>query len=725
MDTSIDRGWIGRAMRRREDARLLVGQGRFVADLAPPGALVLEILRSPYPAGRIVMLDIGAAAEAPGVVLVLTGGDLSDLGAASVNPLLPGARVRPMQPLATGQVAALGQAVVAVVADTAAAARDALDLVELEVEEEPLEEQVAVQHARGGAAGAAPAIVVEARIDHARLAPLALEPRAALADWDGRRLTCHLSTQTPHRCRDDLAAMLHLDPAAVRVVAPDVGGAFGGKASLMPEDVLCAVAAMRLGRPVRWTATRSDEFQAATQGRGATTTGRLALDGDGRILSVEAQMRFPLGHWMPYSALAPVSNGSRILPGPYAAGAVRTEVAAVLGDGAAVNIYRGAGRPEAAMLMERLIDRAAMARGEDPLACRRRNLRRPSDRPDAGGPCSGNYPALLDHLERASDYATRRRSVIARRTAGAHCGLGIALYVEPCGQGWEFAALRVGRDGRAVLHSGASTQGQGRETALAQVAADALGLVPGDVTVVTGDTDAVAEGIGALASRSTAIGASAVLAAAEALVEAVRAEAAVHLNTAPDAVAVGSGGLAAPHGARIGWGDLAARLGRDLTGTARYEAPAEAWAAGAVLAEVTIDPDTGAVGVEEIVWVDDAGTVVNPMLVEGQLIGGAAQGIGAALMERIVYLDGQLLTGSLMDYAVPRAADMPPIRLVKAPTPTPANRLGARGVGEAGCIGVPAAILNAVMDALPPGTPDLPLPLTPERVWRALNRMEP
>lgn len=688
MDGRSVKGWIGQGMARREDARLLTGRGRFVADLVPEGALWVDVLRSPYGAGDIIELDVSAACDAQDVVAVLTGADFALLGVAGVNPLVPGATLWPMEPMAQARVAAPGQPVAAVIARTPLAARDALDLIVLEVAEDSPAPDPVLDLAKGQLPDGA---CVSARVDHALVAPMALEPRAALAHWDGARLTCHLSTQTPQRCRDDLAAMLGI--ADTRVVAPDVGGAFGGKASLMPEDVICAVAALRLGGAVAWQGTRSDEFLAATRGRGMSTHGRLALDGD-EILGIEGHFTVPMGHWMPYSALAPLRNAMRMLPGPYI-GIGAAHVVATRTAEAAVNIYRGAGRPEAVILTERLVDKAAAVCGLDPLEFRRRNALRPDQLPAAHGPCSGDFPGLLDAIAPAWDAAQ------ARKARGEISGAGLALYTEPCGQGWETAALRLQADGTVLALTGSSAQGQGRETALAQLVADELGLNPSQITVAQGDTDLVPQGVGALASRSTAIGGSAMLVAAREF----RA-----LLDAP-----GTNDLAA----------LAARLPDPLAVHTSYTAPAEAWASGVVLAEVVLDPETGALTIARITWVDDAGTVLNPLLVAGQLIGGAAQGIGAALMERLVTADGQLQTGSLMDYAVPRATDMPPLQLISRPTPTPANALGARGVGEAGCIGIPAAILNAAMDALPPGTPDLSLPLTPETLWRALNGLDP
>jgi carbon-monoxide dehydrogenase large subunit len=444
----------------------------------------------------------------------------------------------------------------------------------------------------------------------------------------------------------------------------------------------------------------------------------MQVDPTGRATGLRATLGFPLGHWMPYSALAPIRNAGRILPGPYDIAHDVTATATTT-QGAAVNIYRGAGRPEAAMLMERLMDRAAQRLGIDPIDMRRRNITQHVSGGD-DSPCSGNFAGLLDRLEAETSYAYLRQQQQTRRANGEVCGLGVALYVEPCGQGWETAQLMLQSDGRFLAATGSSAQGQGRETAMAQIVAQALNVAPHQITVTQGDTADVPDAIGALASRSTAIGGSAMWRAAAALrVQAVdRAAAILHCPAAE--VCVDETGLSA-HGQTVTWATLARQFGPSpLRVDIRHDAQAEAWASGAILAEVCIDADTGALTIERITWVDDAGVVINPMLVQGQLIGGAAQGIGAATMERMVYHDGQLQTGSLMDYALPRAADMPPIRLFSQPTPSPSNPLGVKGVGEAGCIGIPAAILNAVMDALPAGTPDLSLPITSEALWRAL-----
>lgn len=696
---------IGAARLRVEDERLLRGHGNFVSDRRPEGCLHLAFLRAVAAPARIARLDTQAASALPGVRLILTGADTAGLGAAAVNPLADNLRLADWPVLACETIDAVGQPIAAVVADTLAQAMDAAEAIEFEFEEQAaqdFEPSFRQSWTRGDAqaAFAAAAHVVRVEIAYPRVAPAALEPRAALAEFDAtsRGLTMWLSTQTPHRARVDLAAILGVDKSAVRVVAPDVGGAFGGKASIYPEEAAVAFAALRLRAPVTWTATRSEEFLAAAQGRGLRLEGELALAADGRFLALRARADAQLGHWLTYSATVPARNAMRILPGPYRIDAVDLAIAGTRSADAAVGIYRGAGRPEAAMLLERLVERAARELDLDPVVLRRLNAwpatQLPAKLPAGDTLDRSDFAALLETVRKGADLALLRETIRQRRARGDICGVGLALYVEPCGQGAEAATLRHDGGGRFTLATGSTAQGQGRETAFAQIAADALGVAPDAVAVIHGDTAATPPGVGALASRSTAIGGSAILLAAEKLI----AE---------------TGG--------VSWAQApAAQV------AVRYEAPDEAWASGAVVAVIGIDADTGVATIERIVWADDAGTVVNPLLVEGQLRGGLAQGIGEALMERIVYDErGQLLTGSLMDYALPRASDIPDVTLLSCPTPSAANRLGAKGVGEAGCIGVPAAIANAVADALSPyGAPQIDPPYAPEKIWRIVNSPE-
>jgi aerobic carbon-monoxide dehydrogenase large subunit len=738
-------GWMGRSVLRREDRRLVTGRGAYVDDHLPEGCLHLEFVRSQVGHGKILDIDCDSARDAEGVVAVFTAADLVGLGDSAVNFLLADIAPAPLRMLASDVVSAAGQPVAAVVASSLAAARDAAGLVHVDIEPLPLlvgdeRKQVLSHDWRSGEvedAFAAAAHVVSVEVEHSLLAPMALEPRAALASFEGDFLTAWFSTQTPNRARDDLARILGLPLAQIRVVAPDVGGAFGGKASIYPEEVMVAWASKELGRPVKWCSTRSDELLAASHGRGGTTHGEMAVSVDGRVLGLRARLSFRQGHWTPFSAVVPARNAGRILPGPYRVGAVDIGIKGFLSHGAAVGIYRGAGRPEATMLMERLMDEAARKLAIDPMEIRRRNLipadAFPYNTPTGEVLDSGNYALLIDKAVARSNYAELRARQARRREAGEVVGIGVGLYIEPCGQGWESAGISLCRDGSFNATTGSSAQGQGRETAFSQIVADALNVSPDRVAIRHGDTAEVPTGIGALASRSTAIGGGAMVRACDALREQILQAAAASLECDAGSLVFGDEGVVAEHGfgRLVPWRDLAEQLigaegdpkDQALSSSVVFHADGEAWASGCCLAVVAIDRDTGVIAIEQLLWVDDAGRILNPLLVRGQLVGGMAQGLGEALMERIVYdEDGQLLTGSLMDYAVPRAVDIPSVRIEKIETPSPTNPLGVKGVGEAGCIGIPAALVNAVSDALAPfGASNLQMPLTSEKIWLALQ----
>ena len=704
---------MGARLQRREDFALVTGRGRFVDDIRLADALHVAFVRSTAAHGRIKAIDASEARAGPGVAAIYTGADVADLGDLTVNQVVDGMKIPPFPVLAGMQVRAVGQPVAAVLAMTANLAADAADAVLVEIDAQPALATLA-DAARGDAlfeavpgnivlhktwrAGrvdeifAGAAHVVRAEAKHPRLAPTSLEPRGIAADYDAATggLTVWLTTQTPHRSRTDLARILGLDSALIRLIAPDVGGAFGMKASLYPEEVLVAWAAWTLKRPVRWTASRSEDLLSASHGRGGWNCGSLAVSEDGRFLALRAEMIAPLGHWLTNSAAIPAWNAGRILPGPYAVEAVDISARALLTHTAPVGIYRGAGRPEAALLMERLVEEAARATGLDPAEIRRRNLIGSECMPHAGPTGivldSGNYPQALETFCRFAGYEDLKNERDARRAAGETTGIGLAFYVEPCGRGWESARVELCADGRIVGYTGSSSQGHGRETAYAQIVADVFGVDPDKVEIRAGDTATCPNGIGAVASRSTAIGGSALLAAAR------------------EAKA------------------KADRDGGPAVAETVYETGGEAWGYGCHLAVVSIDVETGVLTVERIFCLDDVGTVINPMLVEGQIMGGVAQGFGEAMLEEIVYdADGQLLTGSLSDYALPRADRVPEIRIAAMATPSPLNLLGAKGVGEAGAIGAPAAILNAALDALTPhGVRDLTMPLTGGKIWSAI-----
>lgn len=695
---------IGRAVRRREDDALVTGRGCYVADVPLDKPLHVAFVRSPMPAGEILSCDGEGALQMTGVAGFACGEDVRHLGRLSVNPVLTIEGEVPFPVLAYGHVAAVGQPVAAVFAESRALAQDAADMVAVDIGD--AQERRASGgdarisgHWRQGdveTAMASAAHVVETRVEHPRLAPSPLEPRGIAVAFDAatESVIVWYSTQTPHRARRELSRILGIEEARIAVRAPDVGGAFGMKASLYPEEVLCVWAAFRFRRDMRWIASRSEDLLSASHGRGATSRGRLAVDGKGRFLALSAEIECPLGHWLPSSAAIPPWNAGRILPGGYALDVIDVRSRAQLSNSAPVGIYRGAGRPEANCLMERLVDEAAAATGLDPLEIRRRNLLSPESFPHrtASGVTldSGRYGALLDTLAAEAGYADLREAVSARRAAGEIVGLGLGFYIEPCGTGWESARVTLHPDGRAEVAAGGSSQGHGRETAFAQIVADRLSLPLERVAVRHGSTQDCPTGIGALASRSTAIGGGALVTACDEVLAKLEA----------------GEGADAP-----------------VSAEAVYETEGEAWGYGAYLVLLSIDPETGAPTIERAHCVDDIGTVINPMLVEGQIRGGFAQGLGEALMERVVYDgDGQLVTGSLMDYALPRACDMPELAIGKTVTPSPFNPLGAKGVGEAGTIGAPAAILNAASDALRPfGVTDLAMPLTAERLWEALH----
>ena len=715
----------------------------------------MVFVRSPLPRAAIRALRLKAARSAPAVVGLYIGVDVANLPRPRVNPVLGELDAPAMPVLAQEDVRAVGQPIVAIVAESEAAALDAADRVEMDLE--PLEPVCDPEAALTAppllpetasnviidkswcsgdserAFGTA-AVTAEVTIRHPRVAPASLECRATMAEWDAgaEGMTIWSGTQTPHRARNDIARALGIARDRVRAVAPDVGGAFGMKGSIFPEDIVVAFAARDLERPVRWIASRQEDFLAAAHGRGAASRGRMSFDAEGCILALQADMLFPLGAWLTFSALVPAWNAGRILPGPYAIDNVEVRVRAVVTNTAPVGIYRGAGRPEAAALLERLVDAGARKLGLDPVVVRERNLvpasALPLNRPNGTVLDSGDYPALLAKTETLADYGRLRERRGRRRKRGEAVGLGWSLCVEPCGRGWESASITLEPGGRFTAVTGSSSQGQGRETTFAQIAARELGVSPESVRIAHGDTEVVQDGIGALASRSVAIGGSALQQATQALVERARPLAARLLNAGAPSVVVGEDGFAvagSPDRA-VTWDRIAASAGEELRADVTYTADGEAWGCGCCLAQVQVDLETGQITLERLYYVDDAGTVINPRLVDGQIVGGVAQGIGEALLERIVYdADGQLLTGSLMDYALPRADDMPPMGLDRMCTPSLFNTLGAKGVGEAGSIGAPPAIANAVLDALSPfGVEEIDMPMTPERVWKAIREAE-
>jgi carbon-monoxide dehydrogenase large subunit len=745
----VAQSWIGRSLPRREDDALLRGAGRFVADLVRPGQLCAHFVRSPVAHARLLGIDATAALALPGVAGVFTA---LDVPAGTLPPFLWDTppeklvaalrpQLRPCHPplLAADRVRFAGQAVAVVLAGDRYLAEDAAELVEVDYDPLPAvtdpeaalapgaplvhdgwDDNVAVRFevrhgdAEGALAGAE--VVVRERFAVQRQAPLPLETRGALADLgpDGL-LTLWSTTQNAHPLRRAVSRVAGLAPERIRVVAPDVGGGFGGKGVLYPEDLLVALLALRTGRPVKWVEDRAEHLRSAIHAREQVHDVELGLDRDGRLLALRDHFLVDSGAFNPLGLVIPYNTIAH-LQGPYRVANLEAVATAVLTNKVPAAPYRGAGRPEAVFAVERAIDRAARALGLDPLELRLRNLLRPDELPFRAGILyrdgeplvldGGDYPAALRRAAELADYAGAKAT---GGRDGRRLGVGVACYVEGTGIGpFEGAAVRVERDGRVLVRTGACSQGQGHATVLAQVCAERLGVDPGAVTVVGGDTAGLERGWGTVASRSAVVAGNAVAAAARAVRDQAVARAAAMLEVAEADLVVEDGRVAVAGAPERGLGlaELARGAeagGAELAAVEYFEPPTVTWANGAHVAVVEVDPATGEVRVLRYAVVHDCGRPINPAIVDGQVHGGVAQGIGGALFEELVYdEEGQLLSGTLADYLVPTAADVPPIALAHAETPSPLNPLGVKGVGEGGAIPGPAAIANAVEDALAP-----------------------
>ena len=685
---------------RREDTALLTGRGCFVHDVQIADAACVVFVRSSQAHGRLQPLDTTAARSMPGVLAVYTANDVGALCMPPINPLLEVAQDLRFPLLAQTQIDHTGQALAMVVATSLPMARAAAEAVQVQVESQPSvpdfggSPEVTRVAFESGAPAPDATTVADACIVSPRVVAMTMEPRALVVEVDSSACTLKVwsGSQAPSRMQSDIASLLALDLQQVHVITPNVGGAFGAKSSVYPEELLVCWAAWHLKRNLRWTSTRSEEFSSAMHGRGARLTGSLTCRPDGQMAALQADLDFALGAWLPFSAVVPLRNAARILPGPYHVQSLKVQGQAALSHAAPVNIYRGAGRPEAALLMETLVEMAARRLGMDPVELRLRNLvgshEMPFQTPTGEVLDSGDYAGLLQQACARFAYDEERAAQARRRQEGECVGIGMALYIEPCGKGWESARVTLQANGRVEVASGSPAQGQGHLTTFARIAAQELGIDEAQVDVLCGDTAACPPGVGALASRSVAIGGSAI------------AQACRQAKSQQDA------GHALP-----------------IVVETRYES-AETWSSGCVVVRLSIDTETGHPKIEKVVWIDDAGRIIHPTLAHGQLVGGFAQGFGQAMLEEIVYDNaGQLLTGSLMDYAIARAEDLPEVDIDSRCTPSAVNLLGSKGVGEAGCIGVPAAIMNAARDALAPvlGEVQLDFPLRPQRLWQLLQ----
>ncbi|HUZ78655.1 MAG TPA: xanthine dehydrogenase family protein molybdopterin-binding subunit [Chloroflexota bacterium] len=756
------KGLIGAPIRRVEDPPLITGAGAYTDDIPAPGALHLAFVRSPYPKARVRSVSTEAALGLPGVVRVLTGADL-DLE-ITTPALLPGMHRPPHPILARDAVYAPGVPVAAVVAETAAQARDAADAVAVAYDPLP-----SVANAEAALAGDAPLARDEldsnvcytshyeagdvdrafADADHVarlhiaspRLSAMALEPRSILASPGprGDTLTVWLSTQAPHRVRADLASTIGFPEQNIRVIAPDVGGGFGSKGPLYREDVLACWLALQLRRPVKWIATRTEDLITTVHGRDQSMTSELALRKDGTITALKVRVVANLGAYLQSSTAGPPRRMMNMALGCYRIPNARVEVVAVFTNTCTTGPYRGAGRPEAVQNIERLVDQAAQDLGLDRLELRRRNFIRPDEFPYRTplGPeyDSGDYDRALRKAQELAGWPELIRRRDDARARGELVGVGVSTFVEPSGgAGFESGTIRIERTGQVTVLTGSSAHGQGHETVFAQVVAQQLRMPMHHVRVHHGDTLGVQQGTGTFGSRSAIMGGGALATAATRLLEKARQIAAHLLEAATDDVVQADGGFAVvgAAGRTVSWQQVAAAaytgslpegMERGLQETAFFDPRREAWSFGCHIALVQVDRATGQLTIEKLVLVDDSGVVLNPLIVEGQVHGGVAQGLGEALWEEMRFDDtGAVLSGTLMDYAVPRATGMPPLVLGETVTPNPFNPLGVKGVGEAGTNGTPPAVASAVLDALSPlGIGQLNMPYTAPKLWQAIQ----
>jgi carbon-monoxide dehydrogenase large subunit len=777
---------IGARVKRKEDKRFITGKGRYTDDIRMENQAYAAFVRSPHAHARVTGIDRSAAEGMEGVIAVLTG---PELVADKIGNLIcgwavsskdgSGMKMGPWSALATDKVRYAGDAVAVVIAETPAAARLAAEAVAVDYAELP-----AVVHADRALDPGAPQVhdvapgnlsdaweigneaatdaaiagahhVTRMEITNNRLSPNPMEPRSAVATFDEAEdhYTLYTTSQNPHVARLVLSAFYNVAPEhKLRVIAPDVGGGFGSKIYIYPEEIVCLWASMKTKRSVKWTADRSEAFLTDAHGRDHVSTATMGFDKSGRITGFKVETIANLGAYMSlFSSCVPTYLYATLLSGQYDIANIHANVKAVYTNTVPVDAYRGAGRPEACYLIERMMETAAREMGMNPADLRRKNFITafPHQTPVIMAYDAGDFGGNLDKALKAADVAgfAARKAEAARR--GKLRGLGYSCYIEACGIApsaavgslgagvglWESAEVRVNPVGTIEVLTGSHSHGQGHETTFAQVVADRFGLPIGNVQIVHGDTDKVQFGMGTYGSRSGAVGISAIVKALD-KVEAKVKKIAAHVLEAAEADLVIEGGAVKVAGTdrQMAWHEvglaaytahnLPAGMEPGLKEGAFYDPVNFTFPAGAYIAEVEVDPATGVTEVVRFTAAADFGTIINPMIVEGQVHGGVAQGIGQALLEEVVYSDdGQLVTGSFMDYAMPRADDVPFYTIEHNTTVCPNNPLGLKGCGEAGAIGAPPAVINAITDAI--GTNDLAMPATPQRVWRAIQAARP
>ena len=780
--------YIGKSMKRFEDPRFLQGKGSYVANLQLPNIAHLAILRSPYGHANIRSINTKNAEALDGVIAVFTGQDLIDggVGALPCGWTPPGIKVPVRYPLTVDRVRHVGDGVAAVVAEDPYIAADALELIEVDYEPLPavvdarettydgyplvhddIPNNVSYTWALGDKEAAENALrdadhVIELELINQRLIPNAMEPRAAAAQWNHATggMTVWTTSQNPHPIRLLLSAFtLHIPENKLRVISPDVGGGFGSKIFHYPEEVITPWVARAINRPVKWVATRSESYLTDSQGRDHVTVAKLAVKADGTFTGVYVSTWSNQGAYLStFAPLIPTALYITLLSGLYKIPAIYGEMWGTLTNTVPVDAYRGAGRPEASYVLERLVDLAAQELGMDPIEIRRKNFipanEFPYQTPVAFLYDSGDYQKLFDKAVEVADYAKMRKNQETARQEGRLIGIGVSGCIEASGPApsavagslgsavgfWESAKIRVHPTGKVAVFTGSHSHGQGHETTFAQVAADELGLDIEDVEIVHGDTASVPFGMGTYGSRSAAVGGSALVKAAEKIraksikiaahqLEAAeedivydRANGKIHVKGSPDkAMAFGQIAFASytAHNLPVG-------MEPGLEENAFYDPANFTFPNSAHISQVEVDRETGHVTIQRYISIDDVGSVINPLIVDGQIVGGIAQGVGQALFEHGVYDEnGQLLSGSMLDYALPRADLLPMIETARVETPSPHNPLGVKGAGEMGTIAATVTIANAVMDALAPlGITHIDMPLTPEKIWQAIQFAE-
>ncbi|WP_342052160.1 MULTISPECIES: xanthine dehydrogenase family protein molybdopterin-binding subunit [unclassified Cupriavidus] len=779
---------IGTPVRRKEDYRFLTGNGQYTDDIVLAHQSYACFVRSPHAHARIRSIDTAEALAAPGVIAVLTGEDMAadKVGGLPCGWLIHSIDGTPMKEpphpaLAHGKARHVGDQVAVVIAETLQQARDAAEKVDVDYETLPAvvapaaaAQSATLVHddvpantcytwghgdkAATDAAFAKAAHVTTLEIVNNRLIPNAIEPRAVNASYERRddSYTVYVANQNPHVERLLMGAfVLGLPESRLRIIAPDVGGGFGSKIFLYPEDVALTWASKKIGRPVKWTADRSESFLTDAHGRDHVTRAELAMDADGRFLAMRVHTVANMGAYLStFASSVPTILYATLLAGQYATPAIYAEVHAVFTNTAPVDAYRGAGRPEATYVVERLVETAARELGMDPAELRRKNFIRdfPYATPVGLTYDTGDYEPCLARAQALADVAGFPARREASKQRGKLRGLGYSCYIEACGLApsniagalgaraglFEVGEIRVHPTGTVTVFTGSHSHGQGHETTFAQIVADRLGIALESVEIVHGDTGRVPFGMGTYGSRSLAVGGSAIMKALD-KVEAKAKKIAAHLLEASDADIEFSDGVFRVAGTdrTKTFGEVALtayvphnypldKLEPGLNENAFYDPTNFTYPSGAYICEVEVDPDTGESQVMRFTAVDDFGNVINPMIVEGQVHGGIGQGLGQAMLEQCVYDEdsGQLLTGSYMDYAMPRAGDLPEFTVETAKgTPCTHNPLGVKGCGEAGAIGSPPAFINALVDALAPlGVRDVQMPATPHRVWQAMQQ---